>query len=155
MRKDIRLCGRDYERPGIYSVVLVTDQRQRIFAAIQGGALVLTEAGKILEEEIRSTATHRPNVSIMEYAILPDHVHLLYRFAGVVPGGLAGVVQGLKAAVTKRVNRSTGDSDISIWQANYWERVVRLGSEVWCWRAYIRANPRRWVERYGRAADDR
>lgn len=148
MRKNIRLRNRDYSRPGIYSVILVTDQRQRIFAHLQAGRLVLSEAGRVLDEEIRATIAHRPNVSVLEYAILPDHVHLLYRFTATVPGGLARVVQGLKAAVTKRVNRRDGDSDVTIWQANYWERVVREGREYWCWRAYIRANPRRWIERY-------
>ena len=80
--------------------------------------------------------------------MMPNHIHLLVSIDDL-DGGDGGmrasrptlpvIVRSFKTLVSREVGRS-------IWQASFYERVVRNEREYrQIWR-YIDDNPRRWVE---------
>jgi len=56
----------------------------------------------------------------------------------------AAVVVGFKSASTRRINKLREVSGVSIWQRNYWERIIRNNRELEAIRRYIRHNPANW-----------
>jgi REP element-mobilizing transposase RayT len=65
-------------------------------------------------------------------------------FMGLKPGSLSAVIRGFKSASTRRVNKLRGISGVSIWQRNFWERIIRNERELEAIRRYILANPVNW-----------
>ncbi len=65
-------------------------------------------------------------------------------FGDVPPRSLHTIVGSYKSAVTRFINRIQGKADGSIWQRNYYEHVVRNGTELNRTREYIRTNPLKW-----------
>ena len=74
-RKSIRLKGYDYSGEGMYYVTVPTHDRQEIFGSIADGIMLLSDAGRIVQEEWLRTPFVRLDVSLDEYVIMPDHVH--------------------------------------------------------------------------------
>jgi putative transposase len=70
-----RLAGWDYSKPGYYFVTICTRNRKCFFSEIKNGIAVPTPIGKIAIEEWERTGSIRKNVTIHEYAIMPNHVH--------------------------------------------------------------------------------
>jgi REP element-mobilizing transposase RayT len=55
-------------------------------------------------------------------------------------------VRTFKAAATKRINEHRGSPGVSVWQRNYYERVIRDEAELARARQYILDNPAKWAE---------
>jgi hypothetical protein len=53
-------------------------------------------------------------------------------------------VRSFKAAAAKRVNDIRGTPGASVWQRNYYERVIRNEDELGSIRQYIHVNPLKW-----------
>ena len=64
--------------------------------------------------------------------------------SGVKPKSLGAIVGSFKSAVTKTINDMRQASGITIWQRNYYDRIVRDDDELNAIRHYIRQNPANW-----------
>ncbi len=60
------------------------------------------------------------------------------------PNSLSSFVAGFKSAVTKRINLLRHNRDLSIWQRNYYESIIRDEKHLSHIREYILNNPKRW-----------
>lgn len=67
-------------------------------------------------------------------------------FGGAIAGSLSTIMRQFKSMVTKRINRRRDTPDASVWQRNFYERVVRTRGELERVRTYIRRNPAQWDE---------
>lgn len=65
-------------------------------------------------------------------------------FGGAIAGSLSTIMRQFKSMVTKRINRLRDTPGASVWQRNFYERVVRDRRELDRIRKYIRRNPARW-----------
>jgi putative transposase len=74
-RRSIRLKGYDYAQPGAYFVTICTANRQPILGEIVNGAMRLSAAGRIVEQEWRRLVRHFPNIRLDAYVIMPNHLH--------------------------------------------------------------------------------
>jgi REP element-mobilizing transposase RayT len=63
---------------------------------------------------------------------------------GPPPKSLGSFVAGFKAAVTGCINRQRGTPGESVWQRNYYDRVLRDEDEWRGARRYVARNPARW-----------
>jgi len=59
---------------------------------------------------------------------------------------LPTLIRSFKSAVTREWRATSGRPDATVWQRNYFERVIRDADELLATRIYIRENPRRWSE---------
>ena len=104
---------------------------------------------------------HFHNVLLDEVVVMPNHIHGITtitdtraghalplhenrRFGNVPPRSLHTIVGSYKSAVIRLINRIQGKADGSIWQRNYYEHIVRNGTELNGIWEYVRTNPLKW-----------
>ncbi len=77
---------------------------------------------------------------IISYAIMPNHVHVLFRpLAG---NAIGDIMHSWKSFTAKEINKVLG-RDGSVWQCEYWDRLVRNGKHLEACLGYIRRNPKK------------
>ena len=57
---------------------------------------------------------------------------------------LGAIVRGFKSSVTKRLRKPHGNSELKIWQRNYYEHIIRNEIDLQNIRQYITLNPLKW-----------
>jgi len=137
----------------------------------QGLCPCLSPRGTIVEEELKALSDRFPSVWLEKYVVMPDHVHLLLTLqrqgqspcptltagdrqdpALAVGDGnsptLGAVVGAFKSVSTKRINQEQGTPGEKIWQARYYEHIVRNEPDFLSIWQYIQENPARWIEKF-------
>jgi REP element-mobilizing transposase RayT len=123
--------------------------------AVADGVVLLSEAGRIAEEEWLRTAEKRPYVTLDTHVVMPHHVHGLIIIgehannatphpAGSKSHSLPSIVGGFKSASSRRIAVLSGSYRSAVWQRSYYERIVRDIGELNRIRKYIANNPARW-----------
>ena len=74
-RRSVRLPDYDCARPGAYFVTVCTDRRACVFGEVVGGAVRLSAAGQVVQEEWERSATVRAEVALDAFVTMPNHVH--------------------------------------------------------------------------------
>ena len=75
---------------------------------------------------------------LFSYVVMPNHVHVLFRPLG--SHRIPKIVKSWKGFTALQINRRTGKSG-TLWQEDYWDRLIRNPRHFWtCWE-YIRLNP--------------
>ena len=166
-RRSIRLKGYDYSSAGAYFVTICAKDRKCIFGDIEHEEMRLSEGGKIADECWRNIPMHYPSVFLDEYIIMPNHVHGVIlidnddvgvqnfeplqrqvtrenKFQQIIPKSVGSIVRGFKTGVTKWFRQNTGV--YTVWQSNYFDRIVRDDDELNRIREYIIYNPLKWAD---------
>lgn len=76
-RKRIRLPGYDYSQNGCYFITIGTKDRKPILCDVTPSQITVNRYGSCVETAIRNISAHYPYVTVDEYVIMPDHVHLM------------------------------------------------------------------------------
>jgi REP element-mobilizing transposase RayT len=178
-RRSIRLKGYDYALPGAYFVTMLAYQKKCLFGNILGDKVVFSEIGKKVRDcWLRLPKTF--NIRLDEWVIMPNHLHGIIwildsgmgeataqtdyhdfksfpavaspqqRPIGTKPGSLGAIIQNFKTVSTRKSNQMQGTPGVSIWQRNYFERIIRDEEEWGRIRLYIQENPARWIEDMGK-----
>ena len=153
-----RLPGWDYTTPGWYFVTVCVKNREcRLGDVVSdrfGDALInLSLSGRAVLAELMETQVMRPYIAIDEYAIMPNHVHVLIEIhtdpkVDVTLGtqlksdSLGVLIGAWKAKATARI-RAGGD-DTFAWQERFYDAVIHDDAGIERVRAYIRDNPKNW-----------
>jgi len=145
----LRLQGYDYSRSGIYFLTVCVKNNEPMFGKIENGIMQLNERGQIAQIELINTANHL-QFELIEYVIMPNHVHLLAAITKPQPVGAAitppeplskrmvpKIVQGYKAAVTRKLG-------FSLWQRSYFDIIVKDDEELQHIQRYTQNNPITW-----------
>ena len=153
-RKHPRLDDYDYAQNGAYFVTFCTAQKRHILSHIAVGRgaytppqVQLTKYGRIVEKYIGNIHDVCPDITVDCYAIMPNHVHLLLRYADSEPcsGGVRAprptvmtVVRSLKTMVTKEIGHT-------IWQKSFYDHVIRNEADYLAIWQYVDGNPQTWT----------
>ena len=121
--------------------------------------LQLSDVGCIVEKCWAEIPNHFPHVVLDEYVIMPNHIHgiIIINATGspvgpthAAPGpgrqSIGAIVGAFKSAATKCINQCRDSPGVTLWQRNYYERVIRDDRELDAIRQYIADNPARWSE---------
>ena len=160
-RHSIRLKSYDYTAPGWYFVTVCTHQRKLLFGEIEDGKMTLNSMEQVVYKEWINTPKIRENIELDQFVIMPNHLHgiivLDYTGRGTkrrapteekryfrkpIAGSLSTIIGAFKSAITKQIHRIK--PDISIWQRNFYEHIIRNDKELSKIRKYIMENPLRW-----------
>ncbi len=111
--------------------------------------MILNSWGTIAYTAWHSTTSLRPDVTLADLIIMPNHVHAIIHLveapAGGPPSSITDIIRGYKGTVTAAIRRVSGFHDLgSIWQRNYHDRVIRDEEEYLRISEYIQQNPARW-----------
>jgi len=121
-RKDIRLKGYDYGKPGMYFITLCCAGRKHLFGEIENGRMILNDYGTVANDEWLKICKIRENVKLHEYVIMPNHIHAIIeitRCRGVIPYE-------------------------HVWQRNFNDHIVRNYKDHYRIKNYIDNNPENW-----------
>lgn len=150
-RKPNRLKGFDYSQPNAYFITICTHNKNLLFWEDVGASIARPEKpelsfyGSVVEEAIFNIPKVYPMVSVDNFVIMPNHIHLLLQIHSDSSGRamlaptISIVVQQMKGYVTKKIGKS-------VWQKLFHDHVIRDEKgylKIW---NYIEGNPSRWEE---------
>ena len=156
VRKYIRLENFDYDSDGAYFITICTVNKECMLSTIVGGGAfdapqnILTEYGKIVEKYVISSS-NIPNVSIDNYVIMPNHIHILLtinnkgRKTGT-PKATSPTNKTIPHFVSTLKRFSNRDIGFDIFQRSYHDRVIRSKAEYMKIWEYIENNPVKWQD---------
>ena len=166
-RRSIRLPGYDYTQIGAYFMTICTQNKRCLFGEVVDGKMQLNNLGQIVDACWRAIPDHFPNILCDAWVIMPNHMHGILvididnvgarhavplrepqpeQFGNPTTGSVPTLVRSFKSTVTKRINEMRGTPGATLWQRNYYEHVIRNGTEWDFIRKYIETNPALWAE---------
>jgi REP element-mobilizing transposase RayT len=121
--------------------------------------MILNQIGIEAKKCWLSIPDHFQNVALDECIVMPDHIHFILKivdlnvnpecrerrrnkFQHIIPGSLGSIIRGFKIGVTKFVREHS--PGMTVWQRNYYDRIIRDENELRCLRRYIQLNPKKW-----------
>lgn len=81
------------------------------------------------------------NVEIINFIIMPDHVHLLIKIENIGTS-IAQVVRWIKSRSSLMIRKD--QPNLTVWQRSYYDHVVRNERELEMCNSYIEENPNTW-----------
>ena len=150
-RKPNRLKDFDYSQPNAYFITICTKNKEMLFWENVGASIArpedvrLSKYGKIVVEAIEKLSTIYPVITVDNYVVMPNHIHLLMQIHSDSSGRamlaptISIVIQQMKGYATKKIGRS-------IWQKLFHDHVIRDEKgylKIW---NYIEGNPSKWEE---------
>ncbi len=168
-RGSIRLKEYDYSQPGGYFVTLCTHRRECILGDVADGDVHLNQFGEIVKEEWLRTGQIRPEITMDEFMVMPNHMHGIIMIRNDIPNKSVGahrcapqdrahihaplrrepktlgsIIAGFKSVVTHRINLLRKTPLTPIWQRNYYEHIIRDEDDLNRIHQYIIDNPMKW-----------
>ncbi|MBC7879338.1 MAG: transposase [Anaerolineales bacterium] len=154
-RRSIRLKGYDYSQTGVYYVTIVTQGRECIFGEIVNKEMILSRYGEFVQTWWDDIPIHFPNVEILAFVIMPNHIHGIIFITDNGKGEvispvhskptLGQVIAYFKYQSTKEMNALDNKGVIKkFWQRNYYEHIIRNEKELKQKTDYILDNPSKW-----------
>ncbi len=151
-RKPNRLDNYDYGKNGAYFITICVKDKLPILSAINGTPEAdcllnpkLTEIGMIAEHGIQSISSCYEIVSVDNYVIMPNHIHLIIRVDNergrsmLTSTTVSRIIQQFKGYVTKQCGKP-------IWQKSFYDHVIRDENDYRSKWQYIDENPAKWSE---------
>ena len=165
-RKPIRWQGFDYSRAGGYFLTICTEHRENFLSHIVGKATVaandnvllvgeglappeikLTPCGKIAQEQLLLLERRYPQITIDQYVIMPNHIHMIL-FLRELAGGaspsptVSDIMCSFKSLTTRFCKQKCGID--KLFQRSFIDHVIRDRKDYETRAKYICENPMRW-----------
>jgi REP element-mobilizing transposase RayT len=150
-RKRNRLHHYDYSQNGAYFLTICAKGRKEIFGRVVGAVdnrpphIELSEIGQAIEKEIHTMQQIRTNVTVDQYIIMPNHIHIII----VINNGMnddkrltttptvSEIIRLWKRAVSKQIG-------FSPWQRTFHDHIIRNRENYTRIAEYIENNPANW-----------
>ena len=157
-RKTLRLQSFDYSTPSAYFITVCTHDRKNTLSHIVGAIhespeTKLSQYGKIVDG-VLNNIPERFMVSIENYVIMPNHIHLIIRITddeelrAIRESPLRGrsivskVVGYIKMNSSKEIHSRYGKTNV--WQRGFYDHIIRNQHDYEEIYNYICLNPTRW-----------
>lgn len=162
-RKYTRLGDYNYSQNGCYFITICTKDRQCLFWRTDINSFVgasiarpnsddeLSQMGIIAKEGILNIPKFY-SVSIDDYVIMPNHIHILISInnsgRAMLAPTISHIIQQYKGYVTKKIG-------FPIWQKLFYDHIVRNEQDYLNIREYILTNPLKWkLDKYYTKQED-
>ena len=146
----------DYHREGAYFVTTVIHHRAHLLGRVEGGAVMLSDAGTMIDRYWFELGNKFPDVLLDEYVIMPNHIHGIITVRPTStdegsPHSLGDIMRWFKTQTTNAYIRGVKQSawprfDGHLWQPQYWDHIVRNDVDLERVREYVFNNPGAWDE---------
>lgn len=163
-RRSIRLAGYDYAQAGAYFVTICTQDRACLFGDVVNGNMRLNVLGQIVDQCWRGIPAHGEHAVLDAFVVMPNHIHGIIAIVpvgathaspalstpinppGPKPKSIAAIIGSFKSAATRRINEVRQTLGMSVWQRNYYERIIRDEHALDAARRYVQDNPAKWEQ---------
>ena len=162
-RKSPRAKWLEYNE-GVYFLTICTLNHVHYFGTIVEGEMCLSAVGAFLQNELEHVEQHHPHVSVLQYVVMPNHVHAIVEIGEKIPHDatrcvptceervekkiqcgkrplLTSFVGSLKAAVTRYAHSIAMPF---AWQTRYHDHAIRGVDDCNKIAAYIDNNVANW-----------
>ena len=142
--------GRAWRGIGIYHMTLVTPEREPLFGSLLipndapvQASIQRTDFGNAVVDELMHIYTYYPEIRILQFCLMPDHLHAIIHVTQPLTVGITKVMRGYLQGV-KRLDREHHPHTIAEkeqrWERPFLRPLVRQGQldTMFC---YIRMNP--------------
>ncbi len=173
IRRSTRLKNFDYSSAGAYFITICTRDRMQILSEIYkptptstdetdnhtvGEGLAPPEAllklkpcGKICKEQLQLLENRFPDVTIEDFIIMPDHIHIIIflrkKAGGASPSPtLNDVICAFKSLTSRTCKMLFGIE--KMFQRSYAEHIIRDREDYETRKKYIYENPIRWYYKH-------
>lgn len=161
----------DYSSPGTYFITICTVHHNNFFGKVFNNQIILSSRGLIANKCLIDIPVHFPDVNLLEYVVMPNHVHLLleiikplsnvvethhdasltkkyqsyfhHRIAKKSTQIIPLVIKQYKSTVTKLIKPKTCFFG---WQSRYYDEIIEDEKRLKIIKYYIINNPRNWVK---------
>lgn len=157
-RKDIRIPDADY-CSGAWFVTICAQGRLHRFGEIltvgDGSPVpysALNQTGSMVEAHIRMISEKYPSVTVTDFIIMPDHIHVILLLEpqkcgrGNPAPTLGNIIGWFKYQTAKAFNAGRSDRE-KLWQRNYYEHAIRNDRDHRECAEYIQNNPLAWADK--------
>ncbi len=168
-RRSIRLKGYDYTSAGAYFITICAYRRDRLFGKVINGEMQLNQIGRTARGHWMKLPKHHRHLTLDEFIIMPDHMHGILILdhdpssmdlppsKGVCAASpqenrpkrhsISEIIRGFKTFSTRRINQIRQTPGLSVWQRNFYERIIRDTIAMQNIQRYIQANPTAWQQK--------
>ena len=161
IRKNLRLNDYDYSQNGIYFITFCTHKRKKVLSNLVGAihespTIKLSLIGQKCEEVIKQVDKIF-NVTIDNYVIMPNHVHLLIQIkdydnvraiheSPLQQNNRRSTISKIVGYVKMQISKSFHqiNPDFCVWQRGFYDHVVRNEKDYEEIYEYISNNPLKW-----------
>ncbi len=154
-RKKTRLEGADYNSNKVVFLTICTKDRRCILSKIVGTGVLdgpkieLTQYGKIADKYINQLNSFYDNISLENYVIMPNHIHMLLWIKENENGPSGTPVPTIQNTIPSRFvstfkrfcNKECGEN---IWQYRSYDHIIRNTKDCEEHIKYIYENPMKW-----------
>jgi putative transposase len=156
VRKRLRYQDHDYRAPCCVHVTICTHHRQPLFGTITTDGVRLNDAGILVDRTLRAIHADADGITLDTHIVMPDHVHAIIVLGTNPQVDTTASIPDIVRDVKTRVQRSWPGGvrqgrwapyDTHLWHRYYYDTLIRNDAHLETTRAYILANPGRWIER--------
>lgn len=145
-----RCYNHDYRSRCIYHITLKkaagAPALSRLCGEYPAIRLVRSRLGEVVEKHIRALPALNSALKILQYCIMPDHVHLLLFVTAPIDLHLGNYIGRLKVIIHQEYRAITG-SDIPVFEDDFYDCLLYRTRSLDTIYSYIRDNPRRLAVR--------
>jgi len=154
-RRSIRLKHYDYSLAGLYFITACSQNHACLFGSIKNDHLLLNDAGMMVEQQWKNLVLRFDNVVLHQFVVMPNHFHGIIEITTkeIDPTGkrntigeMVGAFKSLStyAYIQSVKNDNWPSFDKKLWQANFYEHIIRDESCYLQIVEYIETNPLKW-----------
>lgn len=148
----------DYCAPGYYLITAtalpgsprlseIPDERLN---NIKKGEMIIpdhTPLGEAIKQAILDISTHHPEMSILRFVVMPDHIHFVLKVKERLKRMLGSELAGFFGACSKASSRLQGLNEVKTLFGPYFERIIFSREQLDRAIKYVEDNPRRYILR--------
>jgi len=110
--KSSRLKNFDYSSSGLYFITLCTYHHHNFFGRIINSKMELSKVGLIVNQCLINISKHFPNITLDEYIVMPNHVHILFHVETPYMASQINTQFNNTRPINKTMNSITNQSSI-------------------------------------------
>ena len=146
-RKSPRMLGFDYASARIYFVTINCHKNQHLLGEIVENAdskqIDLSKIGLIATKKIDELSSHHAGVEVLDYVVMPNHVHLLISLQKQEKVTTLSAIVGSYKSGVSRLTRQVFPG-LELWQGSFSDHVIRDEDDLLTHSEYIIMNVTRW-----------
>ena len=169
VRKKPRLKGFNYGSIGAYFITVCAKGRQSIFGKVEwrtgDGApydagfdvgrtvpgapypiVCLSDAGIVVDEQIKLLNYFYPDIMVDNYVIMPNHIHILISITKEDNEKYSKNVEKIPRIIGTIKRFTNAKAKQQLWQTSYHDHIIRDENDYINHWTYITDNPARWAE---------
>ncbi len=147
-----RLNGFDYTSFNSYFITICTYNKDQFLSFINNKKSILTEIGKLVQQQWLWLGANYNYIQLHEYIIMPDHIHGILQINNTLTDrsrpvpthfkSLSSLIGAFKTTSSKIIRKQM-KIDFR-WQRSFHDRIIRNSCEYNEIKKYITENPVNW-----------